>query len=36
VSDPDLVIPHPGLWERDFVLGPLGELRPDLVPRRTR
>ena len=33
VSEPDLVIPHPGLWERDFVLGPLGELRPDLVAR---
>ncbi|HSR26538.1 MAG TPA: 2-amino-4-hydroxy-6-hydroxymethyldihydropteridine diphosphokinase [Candidatus Eisenbacteria bacterium] len=33
VSDPDLVIPHPGLWERDFVLEPLGELRPDLVAR---
>jgi 2-amino-4-hydroxy-6-hydroxymethyldihydropteridine diphosphokinase len=36
VSDPDLVIPHPGLWERDFVLRPLGELRPDLVARRPR
>lgn len=34
VSDPDLVVPHPGLWERDFVLGSLGELRPDLVARR--
>ena len=36
VADPDLVIPHPGLWERDFVLGPLGELRPDLVEGRSR
>ena len=36
VTEPDLVIPHPGLWERDFVLGPLGELRPDLVARRPR
>ena len=34
VAEPDLVIPHPGLWERDFVLGPLGELRPDLVEGR--
>lgn len=34
VSEPDLVIPHPGLWERDFVLGLLGELRPDLVGGR--
>jgi 2-amino-4-hydroxy-6-hydroxymethyldihydropteridine diphosphokinase len=31
VADPDLVIPHPGLRQRDFVLGPLAELRPDLV-----
>lgn len=31
VNDPDLVIPHPGLWERDFVRQPLAELRPDLV-----
>ena len=31
VADPDLVIPHPGLRERDFVLEPLAELRPDLV-----
>ena len=36
VSDTDLVIPHPGLWDRDFVLGPLGELRPDLVEARRR
>jgi 2-amino-4-hydroxy-6-hydroxymethyldihydropteridine diphosphokinase len=33
VAEPDLVIPHPGLWEREFVLGSLGELRPDLVTR---
>jgi 2-amino-4-hydroxy-6-hydroxymethyldihydropteridine diphosphokinase len=32
VSEPDLVIPHPGLAEREFVRGPLAELRPDLVP----
>jgi 2-amino-4-hydroxy-6-hydroxymethyldihydropteridine diphosphokinase len=31
VDDRDLVIPHPGLWERDFVLGPLSELRADLA-----
>lgn len=30
VEDPDLVIPHPGLRERDFVREPLAELRPDL------
>ena len=33
VSEPDLVIPHPGLWERPFVLEPLAELRPDLARR---
>ena len=33
VDEPDLVIPHPGLFEREFVLGPLAELRPDLVSR---
>ncbi len=31
VREPDLVIPHPGLRERPFVLEPLAELRPDLV-----
>ena len=31
VDDPDLVIPHPGLRVREFVLKPLAELRPDLV-----
>jgi 2-amino-4-hydroxy-6-hydroxymethyldihydropteridine diphosphokinase len=36
VSEPDLVVPHPGLWERDFVLEPLAELRPDLVAGRRR
>ena len=33
VDDPDLVIPHPGLFEREFVLRPLAELRPDLSRR---
>jgi len=36
VSEPDLVIPHPGMWQRDFVLEPLRELRPDLVLPRAR
>ena len=34
VDEPDLVIPHPGLFEREFVLTPLAELRPDLATRR--
>lgn len=31
IDEPDLQVPHPGLWQRDFVSGPLRELRPDLV-----
>jgi 2-amino-4-hydroxy-6-hydroxymethyldihydropteridine diphosphokinase len=31
VDEPDLVIPHPGLRERDFVRRPLSELRPDIL-----
>jgi 2-amino-4-hydroxy-6-hydroxymethyldihydropteridine diphosphokinase len=32
VSSPSLTIPHPRLAERAFVLVPLDELAPDLVP----
>lgn len=31
VSEPDLEVPHPRLWERRFVLAPLRDLDPDLV-----
>jgi 2-amino-4-hydroxy-6-hydroxymethyldihydropteridine diphosphokinase len=31
VDEADLVIPHPELWRRLFVLAPLLELRPDLI-----
>ena len=32
VATPDLTIPHPRLWQRGFVLAPLADVAPDLVP----
>ena len=32
VDEPDLVVPHPRLRERSFVLIPLHDLAPELVP----
>ncbi len=32
VDEPDLVVPHPRIWQRPFVLVPLAQLAPDLVP----
>jgi 2-amino-4-hydroxy-6-hydroxymethyldihydropteridine diphosphokinase len=31
VDEPDLVVPHPRLWERRFVVQPLSDLAPDLI-----
>ena len=32
VDEPDLVVPHPRLWERRFVVAPLADLAPEIVP----
>ncbi len=36
VEEDDLVVPHPRMWQRRFVVEPLAELAPDLVPPDVR
>lgn len=31
VDEPDLVVPHPRMWQRRFVVAPLADLAPELV-----
>lgn len=32
IHTPELTIPHPLMWKRDFVMIPLKEIYPDIVP----
>lgn len=32
VNEPDLIVPHPRMFQRAFVLLPLRDLAPDLIP----
>lgn len=31
IDEPDLVVPHPRMWDRGFVLAPLADVAPELV-----
>lgn len=34
IDTPELTIPHPLMWKRDFVMIPLREIAPEIVSRR--
>ena len=36
VDEDDLIVPHPRMWERRFVLQPLADLAPELVSPEAR
>ena len=33
IQTPELIIPHPLMWERDFVMIPLREIAPNKIQR---
>jgi 2-amino-4-hydroxy-6-hydroxymethyldihydropteridine diphosphokinase len=36
IDEPDLVVPHPRMWQRRFVIQPLLDIAPELVPATFR
>ena len=36
INTPELTIPHPLMWERDFVKIPLKEIAPDIAPKEKK
>jgi 2-amino-4-hydroxy-6-hydroxymethyldihydropteridine diphosphokinase len=32
INEPNLVVPHPRMWQRQFVVQPLADIAPELVP----